>query len=448
MLGNPDAGEHAIKGLSIYLNSRFWDLSNLEVTIVELRSEKRESWPLSATDRDDARRPNNRKIHGARHWLEGISSANGKLSAKGSLRLAQGRVTAEWYLWQGERPAIHSYAKKSGYIAVRYRDELFELTQNKALYRWFSIVESKVQQNLTIILVPDHYAPDTRWGIHPDQSRNRLIFSGEGEKGISIPLSDWGSEFAEDLPDEIRHAIQEARGDLSGSLDDEEYRKRLQDKFGDRWKISKFFQSRINPTVNGGDATTQEQLLVSRSVGRRKANRPNPTVKALAPLLNANGSDQGVERQVPVDVPKYRFGHPEEFEQPWHIALWAPRDVDGPFVVINCASPILVEMIKYHRDKYPDVHAEEVTLIVLKTFGEIAACKIAHTQKLTKHITEQEVESLFRSEEALTVSLMGLIAEDSLISQRLAKLGPKKTSRPTVVPSAKEQSNTQSEIVH
>jgi hypothetical protein len=71
----------------------------------------------------------------------------------------------------------------------------------------------------------------------------------------------------------------------------------------------------------------------------------------------------------------------------------------------------------------------------------------AHTQKLTKYITEQEVDNAFRSEEALTVSLMGLIAEDSLISQRLAKLGPKKTSRPTVVPSPQEQSNKQPEIV-
>lgn len=139
-----------------------------------------------------------------------------------------------------------------------------------------------------------------------------------------------------------------------------------------------------------------------------------------------------MERMVPVDVPKYRFGHPEEFEHPWHIALWAPNDVGGPYVVINSQSPVLVEMIKYHRDKYPDVHAEEVTRIILRTFGEIAACKIAHTQKLTKYITEQEVDDAFRNEEALTAALMGLIAEDTLISQRLAKLGPKKAPKPSL----------------
>jgi hypothetical protein len=425
VMGNPDGGEQAIKGLSVYLNSRFWDLSGVEVTVVELRSEKRDSWPSSPTDRDDARRPNNRRILGARHWLENVTSSGGRLSAKGTVLLAADRVPVEWYLWQGERPAIHSYAKKAGYIAVRYKDELFELTQNKAHFRWFGVVESRVQQNLTIILEPALYAGQGRWGIHPDQSRNRVIFTGEGEKGVAIPLSDWGLEFSEVMPDEIRSAIQEARGDLSGSIDDEEYRKRLQDKFGDRWKISKFFQSRIRPTVNGGPTDEQEEMLVSHPKTQRHVKRVSPRVKEPSTPLRGNGSEAGVERLVPVDVPKYRFGHPEEFQHPWHIALWAPNDVGGPYVVINTQSPVLVEMIKYHRDRYPDVHAEEITLIILKTFGEIAACKIAHTQKLMKYITEQEVDDAFRTEEALTVALMGLIAEDTLINQRLAKLGRK-----------------------
>lgn len=83
VLGNPDGGEQGIKGLSVYLNSRFWDLSAVEVTVVELRSERRESWPSNPSERDDARRPNNRRILGARHWLEGVTSNAGRLFAKG-----------------------------------------------------------------------------------------------------------------------------------------------------------------------------------------------------------------------------------------------------------------------------------------------------------------------------------------------------------------------------
>ena len=201
VLGNPHAGEKDIKGLSVYLNNRFWNLDANEVRVVELRSEKKSQWPQGATDRDDSRRPNNRAIHGALHYLTQVSAPHGSLRATGDASLDDGRVALHWYLWRGERPAIHSYTKRTGYIAIRYKDELFQISSNKAHFRWFGVIESKVQQNLTLIIEPQHYQPsDGRWGVHPDQSRNRLIFTGNGEKGVEIPLSDWALEFAENLP--------------------------------------------------------------------------------------------------------------------------------------------------------------------------------------------------------------------------------------------------------
>jgi hypothetical protein len=61
ILGNPKAGENAIKGLSVYLNSRFWDLTHLDDIVVELRNERKNSWPTGPNDRDDARRPRRRR---------------------------------------------------------------------------------------------------------------------------------------------------------------------------------------------------------------------------------------------------------------------------------------------------------------------------------------------------------------------------------------------------
>lgn len=69
VLGNPKAGEKDIKGLSVYLNSRFWECQSTEVTVVELRSERKTSWPQGPSDRDDTRRPNNRRIAGAKYYL-------------------------------------------------------------------------------------------------------------------------------------------------------------------------------------------------------------------------------------------------------------------------------------------------------------------------------------------------------------------------------------------
>jgi hypothetical protein len=185
VLGNPKAGEKDIKGLSVYLNSRFWDLTKIEVVVVELRSERKTSWPTAPSDRDDARRPNNRRIMGARYYLADVTAQDGKLAAAGVVPLDDERVNANWYLWEGNRPNIHSYAKKPGYIAVKYKDELFEITNHKAHFRWFGVADAKVQQNLFIVLEPHLFDPQIgMWGVHPDQSRNRLNFTGRHGRAI------------------------------------------------------------------------------------------------------------------------------------------------------------------------------------------------------------------------------------------------------------------------
>lgn len=433
VLGNPHAGEKDTKGLSVYLNSRFWDLSEVDIKVVELRSEKKSQWPQSAGDKDDSRRPNNRQIFGARYYLTDLKASVGKLGASDVLLLDGERVAAEWYLWEGQRPAVHGYAREIGYIAVRYRGELFHLTSSKVQFRWFGVIESKVQRNLTVVIEPQLYqATNGRWGIHSDQSRNRLIFTGNGEKGVELPLSDWGLEFAERLPNAILEAIRKVRGEGSGSIQDNDYRKRLQDKFGDRWRMKVFVQATKSgegqsATITGDEVEVQatNDTAPQGDGPRRKRSK---IIKVLARRAKHDGPEQGVERDAPVDVPRFRFANAEEFEKPWHLALWAPHDPDGPTVVVNVDSPVLQEIVEYHQAQYPEVYAEEVASTVRQVFGEVAACKIAHSQKLARRVTEEELDRDYRSEQALTLGLMGLLAEESLISQRLGRLGKKKGS--------------------
>jgi len=436
VLGNPHAGEDDIKGLSVYLNTRFWDLTNTKVTVAELRSEKKSQWPQSEHDRDNARRPNNRGITGARYYLTyPPGCVGGRPKAQDTLLLDDGRVAAEWYLWEGERPAVHSYAKKSGYIAVRYKGELFHMTASKLHFRWFGIIEAKVQQNLTIILEPKLYQPSNgRWGVHPDQSRNRLIFTGGGEQGIDLPLSDWALEFADNMPEEILEVIRQARGDHSGSIDDEEYRKRLQDRFGSRWTVRRMVQARKND-VGKLPATLLDEEVPITTTSENDDEEPRPPrrkrkkgYKVGRPKAVAGGPDEMVEIDSPVDVPRYRFGGADLFEKDWHLALWAPNDPEGPTVVVNIEAPTLVESVQHHQALYPDVYAEEIADLVRKAFGEIAACKVAHSQKLAQTIPQEQLDREYRSEQSLTIALMGLLGEEALIAQRLIKLGRKKAA--------------------
>jgi hypothetical protein len=430
VLGNEKGAESDIKGLSVYLNSRFWDLTKVRVVVVELRSDKKNSWPLGPDDKDDARRPNNRQVMGARYYLSDVPSQKGKLAHHGTLALEDGRVAVSWFLWEGERPFVHSYARRPGYIAVKYRDELYEITSLKPAFRQFGVVEGKVQQNLFIIVEPQFYDRNREaWGVHPDQSRNRLIFSGDGEKGAALPMSDWGLEFMQRMPGPVLDAIKEARGDHTGSVEDEEYRKRLQDKFGNRWRFKALVQ-RNGGTRSGSDP---DPLNVGDKKGEGGGGgggggerRPGRATVQIVKLKSGDPNQPAEERNVPVDVPQYHFGRKTDFEKDWHLCTWAPNDPRGPTVIINLDSPILMEAIKYHQDQYPEVHAEEVQRTVLRTYGEVAVCKVAHSQKLAGKVSEQELKEQYRSDAALTVALLGLIAEESLIAVRLGKLGRKK----------------------
>jgi hypothetical protein len=436
IMGNPDAGEDDIKGLSVYLNSRFWNLDRPKVVVTEVRSDKKTHWPITADCRDDTRRPNNRTIQGARHFVK-IKHADGRLAASDKMQLDDRRVKLEWYLWEGDRPAIHSYARKSGYIAVRYKGELYEITSDRVEFRHFGIVEQQVRQNLFIILEPQLYdSKGAMWGVHPDQSRNRLNFSGNGEKSVKLPLSDWGLEFSNQMPQPILDAIRRARGEGEGTIRDDEYRKRLQDKFGNRWTVKRHMLATCEtPTEPGTKDLGDDQAYVGvreeppHYGAKQRPRKQSNLIRQVRPRASAGGEDRMVELNVPVSIPKYRYANKEEFGKEWFMAQWSPRDPDGPCVILNADAPTLLEAIEFHQQQYPPVHAEEIADIVKAVYGEVAVAKIAHSQKLAAlGVSEQELETEYRTEKALTLALMGLMAEESLIAQRLGRLGRKRSA--------------------
>ena len=429
-LGNVAGGEEGTKGLSIYLNSRFWDLSGCEVRVSELRGKGPASWPKDRADRDDGRRPNNRRAWGARKWIEepidNPRKEIGNLAHRGDMWSCDERVIISWYLWDGERPDIHQHARKSGYIAIRYKDELYEISDSPTMYRNFGVVEGAVRRNLWIVIEPKLFSSSNgRWGVHPDQARNRLIFTGDGDKGVPVPTGDWGLEFADRMPQPILDAIQAARGDMEGTIESEEYRKRLQDKFGSRWKVPAFVKS-ITPRDDSEPANGDEEEDSQGERGKGRQGRRNRLRRYQRALRG--GADQGHMQNMPVDVPRFEYAKADDFSKAWHLAAWVPNHPKGPTVVLNAESPILEDIIRHHRDQYPDVYGEEVTRTVREVFGQIAICKVAHAQKLTQHLAEYEVDERYRNEESLTISLMGLLAEETVIALHLGRLGKKKVA--------------------
>ncbi len=113
--GDPHREEADIKGISTYLNRRLWEIPDgVEVSVDELRTQERGNWPRTEVEAHGRqskagpdRRTNLRRIRGARFYIEylGSSFTAGELAHSATQHLSDG-TEIDWYLWEGERPAV------------------------------------------------------------------------------------------------------------------------------------------------------------------------------------------------------------------------------------------------------------------------------------------------------------------------------------------------------
>ncbi len=245
--GDQSRDEADIKGISSYLNRRMWELpQGAEVYVDELRVTDRSQWPPSeevghgtTTKSGPDRRTNFRRVEGAKHFITYPVSrfAHGRLGAHGTLPLSDG-TEIDWFLWDGDRPNVHSYAAKTGYIAAIYNQELYDVSNHHATYRLFGVTESAVRQLLWLIIRPI-VDPEGKRGVYPRTDRSALLIKGGPAAGGQLPFSDWGAEFAENMPDELVLALRAARRGGDGNLDNLEWRDKLAERFGARWKMAR-----------------------------------------------------------------------------------------------------------------------------------------------------------------------------------------------------------------
>lgn len=434
VLGDPNREEQAVKGVSAYLNRRIWDIpEGTEVYVDELRTNAREGWPesemiahssASKSGQEQDRRTNTRRIEGAKHFIQYGSSrfAAGRLAHSDVVALADG-TRIEWYLWEGERPAVSAYAAEGGYIAARYKNELYDQEIHQAKYRSFGIVEASVRRLLWLIVVPPEMGADGKHGVYPRQDRNALLLRGGPNAGGSLPFAEWAAEFADRMPEPIRDALSAARKGDPGSLDDDAWRQRLAERFGDRWRIAKLRvrpsgSLTVNPTQSGGT------LLKKRVKGGDRAQGgggggSGGRVGGLT-LGTEPGSHQAERVKVGGGIPKYRPVRKEDLSEGM-LAAWQPHDPVYPegVVLLNIDHPVLRTEIERWQSQFADHLADEIEQEVVRAYGEIAVAKVAHSEHLRTIVPSKVIDDEFRSEAALTMSLLGLIAEEAVIAPRL-----------------------------
>lgn len=436
-LGKSGAGD--IKGIAAYLNKRLWQVpEGIEIYVQELRSNKAEDWPRSLAEASGPqggtpdRRWNRRQIFGAAHYLT-EPGAKGAPAERGTVKLSDG-TEIDWFLWEGERPAVHSYAHRTGYLAALYKNELYDTQLHPSSFRSFGITHGAVRENLTLIARP----PMSRgsYGVYPDTARNALKLQGTKQAGEGLPWADWAEEFADRLPDAIRKALAKAAPATSGTIRDSSWQNRLFDRFGARWKNLRFVfaasgSHRINPDEvlgggcgGGGGGGGGGGAGAQPGMGARGATSSATTARSPNPA----GQTTAEQRKTRGALPRYEWTTQADLDPSGAAAVaWNPRSASEPDGLIQIARdfPSIVEVKRYWRSQYPDSVGDEVDRVVEEVYGEVMVARIAHSEALVSHPLwgRTRVDRDLRSGTALTMALLGLLSEDQIIAQRLTGLG-------------------------
>jgi hypothetical protein len=436
VLGDPNRdgaeSEGDIKGLSSYLNRRIWEVGDdAELYVDELRTNDRGQWPTSETLAHGTqpkagidRRTNKRRIMGARYFIEYPNPAYklGKRDAHGTVALSDG-TEVEWFLWKGKRPDVHSYAAKSGYIGALYKNELYNVTAHHSSYRSFGIVEQAVRQNVWLIVKPPVLG-DGKHGVYPRNDRNALLLRGGPYAGRELPVADWANEFADNMPAAIMAAITAAQTRGDGTIEDAAWRDRLIERFGSRWRHLKLRVKKggaipVDPTQAG----TRPIITKTKKQRTKTTTTTTATTGGRGGSQNTGsrkGSARGELTKLAGGIPRYRKVGASEVGDGM-LAAWQPKDPlykEGA-VLLNVEHEVMREQIAYWQGRYPEQYAEEIEREVIGTYGEIAVSKVAHSEYLKGVVPTPVVEDQLRSEPALTMALLGLMAEESVLATRI-----------------------------
>lgn len=379
-------GSHKIAGIAKNLNFRFWGFAEgVSVRVGQFHRQDIENWPRTPSEAKDIKKYTFRTIEGARYYLE--------RPATGSLRLNDGSKLL-WFLGEPVKGATHTYAPERGVVASLYKGELYDLggssSKVQQRYRAFGVSVEAVRKILTIVVEPPTFEDDQLFGVYPNSSRSALLTS----EGAELPWDVWGGEFMAALPKEVARALQEAS--TANRPGDDKWRDRLLKEFASRWKA---------PPECGKPKSTSATF--TRTGG----------IKGPARVASKRSTRDG--------LPEYEWLSEADIGEDMY-AVFAPPSPsrEEGVIQLNRDFFLIREVTSFWTGQYPPHDYEQVEAVIKAVYGEVAAARAAHAHVLARANgwTQNQLKSLLGNQEAWTLSVMGLMAEDSVIKRRLTHI--------------------------
>lgn len=426
-LGNPERDEWSSQSaLSKYLNGKFWELDDVDVDVVEMQSSDVQSFDVEKTWR--------RHIIGWRLetlHAEGLTGVrDGKIvelpptaEQSGTVSLTDG-TNVHWFVHrEGVRTKdVREHPASVGTISVLHQNEMFSVTRHLTHFRWFGVPQESARKRVSFVVEPLPAGDDVARGVYMTADRSRLLVRGGGNAGSDLPLSEWGEEFAESLPDEIARLRSTGATD---SADKREIRERLLKLFGDRWRNrgNRRRGDVVHIADSGDPARGQRPPEGEAKSPRERPKRPRrPGNRGLLDLAGErHGRSTGGVEGMP-DWEWYPESEFDEDERKW-AGVWDPHLRE---LRLNEDHPLFCEVIDHWQARYPSRYADEIRDRVKLSLGEILVARIAHSAFLPG-ISQQEIDNGVRTPQAITLAACGLIAEERFLATSLGgKFGKKR----------------------
>jgi hypothetical protein len=439
--GDPDRDEDHLGGMGRYMDNRFFEPEG-RVLIWEM-PEKKADWPTERPANLNSKHSpiRTRTTKGLVHFIEQKAVKSGK-TLSGTVDL--GTAKATWYLREGQAYSGGGYAPKPG-IGVRLDNEVFYLTSGSASYarmRAFGITEKAVRERLWIMVDPPAFDPEkykkdhTHYGVYMKADRATLNWGGAVLMD-EMPWTEWADAFARQMPDEIAAVLAAAQPEP----DTDEVNKRLYERLKDR------IAARLNRTKRYlRDQNGVEQAKLDQPGRGRRVKPPTKAKTPTTPTGATNGSpppvtalNQGTQpgsepasevRPVRHGLPQFAWVGADEFDHEWILIRYdrnAINDDGGKGRIYGNKNHATVrEAITHWQDKM--VQQDQKTMdgveaVVMEEFAELAIATVANVEALTSKVTRDDLDTKFRSDEALTTALMGMVGIDAMVGPRLSHVG-------------------------
>lgn len=421
--GDKTKGEHSHRGIAAYLNSRFIDLPpGVKVTVMSFEEG-------TAHEVLKLVRPNGEAGYLRARNIRGLKSFLPALEASGTMKVQHG-TEIDWYLCKTDKvPGGGSYGPFKSMITVEYPSlfegvrftEAYERFDSLRQYQNFGIGSLDVARRLWLIIRPPAFTEGSpEWGVIPQASRGALLAKGGGP----LPIEAWGEEFYQNMPQEIRDALDAARANQPEG--EHRLNTRLKEKLA---RLSMRMRPNRLLTAQRGVSGVPSTAGTGKSIrrgGHRSASDSahgvrsshNPTgAEGEIPLLNkGQGEATGQETRRGDGLPSCQWVDRAVWEAydagPMIAAHWNDRTNS---ITINSSYPMFAGEFTYWQNSYPKASPADVDEIVKDAYETELITKVVHVKSLRGPTFSNAEAQRLLSDEALTVSVLGLLNVEAAI---------------------------------